>query len=284
MNAPARLGFRHALHPVNAGFELEPGIDALALHMGGELLHPAKVGFLMLQHLEPPAHPLGITLIHPGKVAREQACLLAARAGADFQNGGAGVGCIFRQQRDAQRLLHLGDTGLEGRDLILGQGLHLGVGQHRLGLGQIVQRAGVGGDFFGHRLQLGIFAADPRNLGGRGPGMKLRLEKLETLGDLGEFFQRNHGPGLADGHPAVKRASPGALPRTPGYLCQDEVAGLHLGPNIPGVRGLAPALSVGCAPSGKGRSAHRRHGRPRWRWRRWCHRGARPRQYRRRPC
>ncbi len=167
----------------------------------------------MLQHLEAPAHAFGMALIHPRQIAREERRLFAAGAGADFQDGGAGVGGILGQKGDAQRLLHPGDAGPEARQLVFGQRAHLGIGEHRLGLGQIVQRAAVGGNLVGDRFQRGIFTADPGDLGGGRTFVQLRLEKLEALGDLGEFFQRNHGRGVADGRGPVKGAKRGTPAR-----------------------------------------------------------------------
>ena len=56
------------------------------------------------------------------------------------------------------------DQGAQAGDFILGQCLHFGVGQHRLSLGQIIQRAAIGGDLVGHGAQVAVFARDFGNL------------------------------------------------------------------------------------------------------------------------
>ena len=168
----------------------------------------------MLQHLEAPSLALGVALVHPRQVAREKARLLAPGAGPDLQDRGARVRRILGQQRQPQRLFHPGDPGLQARDLLLGQGAHLGVGQHGLGLGQVVQRAAVCGDLLGNGLEVGILPGDLGDLGRRRPGLQPRLEELEPLGDLGKSVQGNHGRGCG----ALRRAGQGGLPpgRCPG--------------------------------------------------------------------
>ncbi len=205
--------------------ELEPGIDALALDPCGEFLDAAQVARLMLQHLEAPAPALGMALVHPRQIAREKARLLAPGAGPDLQDRGARVRRILGQQRQPQRLFHLGDPGLQARDLLLGERAHLRVGQHGLGLGQVVQRAAVGGDLLGHGLEVGIFPGDLGDLGRGRPGLQPRLEELEPLGDLGKSVQGNHGRGCG----ALRRAGQGGLPRgaapDPGIFGEEEAAG-----------------------------------------------------------
>ena len=106
----------------------------------------------MLQNLPCPAHTLGVALIHAHEITGKKRRLIAPGAGADFQNSRAGVGGIFRQKRQPQTVFHLRDAGLERGDFLLGQSLHIGISQHRLGLGQIGQSAGIGRDLLGHWL------------------------------------------------------------------------------------------------------------------------------------
>ena len=52
---PLRLGRRHPLHPVHAGFEFEPGEHASARHRGDDLLEAAGLALACRDHLHPPA-------------------------------------------------------------------------------------------------------------------------------------------------------------------------------------------------------------------------------------
>ena len=95
-----------------------------------------------------------------------------------------------------------------------------GISEDRLG--EIVQRLPIGTDFLDHRLQLGIFPADPRNLRRGRARVQLRFEKLEPFGDLRKFVQRNHARGVARMPVSVK----GHRFRPPPFqLCENIPAG-----------------------------------------------------------
>ena len=192
MDPPARFGFGHPLHAMDAGFVFQPGEDALALDPDRGFLDPAQFGFRQFQHLEIPALPLGIAAIHRQKVAREQGGFLAPGSGTNFDEGGAGVGGVFRQQRDAQSLFQIGQRGFQAADFILGQFAHVGIGQHQLRLGQTVAGSAPFGDLGDDGAQIGIFAADRGDFIGRGAGIQLCFEKLETLGDLDQAVFGQH--------------------------------------------------------------------------------------------
>ena len=100
MDAPAGLGRRHALHAVHAGFEFQMGKDALARHRGDDFLVAADLAVAGRDDLDPPAARGGIALIHAEQVAGEQRRLVAAGAGADFEDGVLVVGGILGQQQD----------------------------------------------------------------------------------------------------------------------------------------------------------------------------------------
>ena len=220
MDAPLRLGFRHALHPMHARFVFQPRKDALTLHMRRHVADAAQIAFLQLEYLEPPALLFGMALVHPQQVGGEKGGFLAARAGADFQDGRPGVGGIAGQQGQAQRLFHFGDARLQLRNLVFGQGPHVGVSQQRLAFGKVIQRAAVGNDLGHNRLEVAVFAAEGCNLGRGGACRKFCFEKLEALRDLGEFIKRNHvarfGPcvGAGQGAAAEDRKG-GCLPPSP---------------------------------------------------------------------
>ena len=84
----------------------------------------------------------GIALVHAEQVAGEQRRLVAAGAGADFEDGVLLVGGVLGQQQDLDVLLQRLDALLELRQLGLGQRPHLGigrlVGEHRLEIGMLL--------------------------------------------------------------------------------------------------------------------------------------------------
>ena len=200
-------GFRlgHPLHPMDARFKLQPRKDPLALDPRHGFLDPAEFGCREVHQIEPPALAFGIALIHPQKIAREKRRLLAPRPGADFQDRRPRICRILGQKRDPEPALHLGDARFQRGQLILGQRSHLGVRKHRLGLAQIGQGLPVSADLGHHRLQVGIFPAEGRNLGRRRASRQLRLEKFEAAHDLVEFFEWHHAGVMAADRRRVKR-------------------------------------------------------------------------------
>ncbi|EKD59702.1 MAG: hypothetical protein ACD_54C01183G0001 [uncultured bacterium] len=166
MHPALRLGFRHALHTVHAGFEFQLGEDTFALDVNRDILDAAKFAVLLFENLEGPAHFFGIALIHPQQISGEQRGFIATRAGADFEDRRAGVGGVFRQKRNLQPRFHFRDAGFQARQFIFGQFAHFRIGQHDFSFGQIIERAAISGDLIGHRLQIGIFARQCGDLGG----------------------------------------------------------------------------------------------------------------------
>ncbi len=210
VDATARLGLGHALDAVDAGFEFQPGEDALALDASHEFLDAAEVGQLFFEDLEAPAHALGVALVHLLQVGGEERCFLAAGAGADFQDRRAGVGGVLGQEGEAEGLFHLGDAGLEAGEFLFGEAAHLGVGEHRLGLVAVGEGLAVGGDLGHHGAEGGIFAGEVGDFGWGAAGVEAGFEEFEAGLDLGEFVERNHAGGfrLKDGEGQVVRPSP----------------------------------------------------------------------------
>ena len=102
VDAPARLGRRHALHAVHAGFEFQPRIDAGAAHGGDDLLVAADLALARREHLDLPAVQRGVALVHAEEVAGEERRLVAAGAGAHFEDGAAVVGRVARHEQHAK--------------------------------------------------------------------------------------------------------------------------------------------------------------------------------------
>ena len=157
MNPPLGFGRRYALHAMAAGFEFEFGIGALADDLGDDLLVAAHFALAFRQDFDFPALPFGVAGIHAKQVAGEQGRLVAARAGADFQENIALVVGVFRQQQLLQVDFNLRQLFPGAVCLVLGKRLHLRVGEHFLS---------------GFQVQFGLLEA---------------LVELDYRGDFGMF-------------------------------------------------------------------------------------------------
>src|SRR5574340_1064042 len=78
VDAPLRLGLRHALDAMRAALELEHGVRAVALDGEHALLDAAALVGADLELLPREAAPLGVALEHPREVARPEPGLVAA--------------------------------------------------------------------------------------------------------------------------------------------------------------------------------------------------------------
>src|SRR4029077_11622761 len=76
----------HALHAVHAGFIFELGEGAAAAHFGDEFLVTAHRAFARGHDIDLPELVCGVAVVHAEQVAGEQRPLVAAGAGADFEN------------------------------------------------------------------------------------------------------------------------------------------------------------------------------------------------------
>ena len=107
---PLRLGDRHALDAVHAAFEFELGVGALAVHFHHRVLDAAEIAVGARHQLGVPALQRAVARVHAEQIVGEQGRLVAARAGADFDDGGGGVGGILGQELDLQVVLELGEA------------------------------------------------------------------------------------------------------------------------------------------------------------------------------
>ena len=168
VDAPLRLGRRHPLHAMHAGFELETRIDAVAGHFGDDFLEAAHGALALGDGLDAPAPERGVALVHPVKVAGEERGLVAAGAGADLEDDAAVVGCVLGQQRDAQPMLQRLDALGQRRDLGFGERAHLGIrGGIREEPGEIGLLGLCGAQFRDggdERRELGLLARKPDDL------------------------------------------------------------------------------------------------------------------------
>src|SRR5690606_25230749 len=98
---------RYSLHPMGSRLELQPGIDAFALHPRDDLLVAALLAVAGADHLDLPALLLGIAGIHAEQVAGEQRRLVAAGAGTDLEEDVAAVVRVARYQQTLEPRLQL---------------------------------------------------------------------------------------------------------------------------------------------------------------------------------
>ena len=94
VDAALGLGLGHALHAMAAAFELQLAIDAFAFEAEDDFLEPAQFGGAHVEDFDLPAAVLGVVLVHFVEIAGEQGRLLAAGAGADFQDAAGAVGVL----------------------------------------------------------------------------------------------------------------------------------------------------------------------------------------------
>ncbi len=164
VDAPLRLGVRHALHPVHAGLELQLRERAAALHLGDDFLVAADAAFARRDHLDLPALQGREALVHPEQISGEQRSLVAAGAGADFQHHVAVVHGVLRQQRDADFLDQILDLRRQLVALGFRHGAHLGIGRgigdQRLGVGELLDGRTIGFDRFDQWRELGELTRD----------------------------------------------------------------------------------------------------------------------------
>ena len=185
VDASARFGARHPLHPMHTRFELEPGEDAAPGDRRDGLLVAADAGFADLHLFERPAPPLGVALVHAKQIGGEQAGLLAPRAGPHLKDGVAFVGVVLGQQENLDAALEIGQLLRQLGSLRLGQGPHfvidIGIADQvyqavDLGLGaaQVLDRPH-------DRRQLGVLLRQVDEAGRAGrvlfvqPGFQLRV-------------------------------------------------------------------------------------------------------------
>ena len=84
-----------------------------------------------------PALAFGKTRIHAENVAGKQGRLIAASAGANFENDATLVVRVFRQQQFLQINFQLRQPRLGSSNFLFGKFTHFRIAAHRLGFGQI---------------------------------------------------------------------------------------------------------------------------------------------------
>ena len=198
VHPPAGLRLGHALHAVHAGLELQPGIGPRAADHEVRLLDAAKLRLAVVQKLHGPAARGGIETVHPEQAVRKQGALLAAHAGTDLEDDILFVVRIMGQQQDSKLLLECGGALLCTCQLLLAQGLQLGVGLPGHQLRRILHiplRRAVGAVGCDDRSQLLLLAQPCRRLFRVGVKIRLLCAGAQLLVAVLDLFQLiQHAP------------------------------------------------------------------------------------------
>ena len=158
MEAPLGLGARHPLHAVAAGLEFQPRVGAETGNAGDDFLVAAKVVLAGADDFDLPAVAFGIARVHAEQVGGKQGGLVAAGAGAHFEEDVALVVRVFRQQQPLQFALQRIDPRVGIGQLGFGQFAHVRVGQQLARGGNVGFGLAEGQVLLDHRGQLGVFA------------------------------------------------------------------------------------------------------------------------------
>ena len=135
----AALGFGggHALHAVAAGFEAHAAVGVVALEAQHDFLVAAQLAFVGAHDLDLPAERGGVARVHACQIGGEQCRFVAARAGADFNEGIAFVVRVLGQQEALKLVFELRQFGFGGGNFFLCHLGHVGVVEHLARSGQI---------------------------------------------------------------------------------------------------------------------------------------------------
>jgi hypothetical protein len=180
VDAALGLGRGDTLHAVDAGLVLEQGVDAVAFDDGGDVLEAvADAGLGLREDLDLPAVLLGETEVHAEDLGDEEGGLVAAGAGAEFEDDVLLVVGILGQEQHLELLFDRGKARLEAGQLLLRHGAEVwvGLGEHGLGVGDGVADVAVLAELFDDGFEVAML------LGG---GLELLLVVDE--GGIGELL------------------------------------------------------------------------------------------------
>ena len=199
VDAPLALGRRHALHAVHAALPAQAAEGTFTPHGVDHLAVAALRALGGIDQLGLPAPLLGVAQVHAGDLFGEQRRLVAAGAGADFQDRVAVVIGVVRQQRGLQRGGGLLQRRFELRQLVPDHRHHVGI---LLGLqqGVVVVDLPVQGQPGLADLQL---LADPGVVAGRLAVLVLVLERIRR-----RQARRQGVVALAQGQHVLLQAAP----------------------------------------------------------------------------
>ena len=115
VDAALRLGGGNALDAVDAGFVLELGVDTFAFDDRGDVLEAvADAGLGLREDFDLPLVLLGEAEVHAEDFGYEESGLVAAGAGAEFEDDVLLVVGIFGQEEDLEGFLDGSELGFQG--------------------------------------------------------------------------------------------------------------------------------------------------------------------------
>src|SRR5229473_5459983 len=114
VNTALLFGGGNALDAVHAAFVLQLGINFVALNGGDDFFHSAKRRGRAFQDFDFPAQRFRVARIHTEEIAGEDGRLVAAGAGANFDDDAPFVIGIFREKQELELAL---DSFLACREL-----------------------------------------------------------------------------------------------------------------------------------------------------------------------
>ena len=163
VDAAVGLGGGDALNAVNAAFPLEGAVDVGAGNEENDFPKTAGFGGAGGKRFDRPAVGFGVAGVEAGEFGGEEGGFVTAGAGADFDDGVAGIGGVGREHQGEDLVIKFGEFSAEGDKFLFGKGAEVGV---RGGVGEKgfvfgdggggMGEAGVEGDEFGEFL---VFAA-----------------------------------------------------------------------------------------------------------------------------
>src|SRR6516162_11864219 len=129
MDTSRGLGIGHALDAMDARLELQSREGSAPGNLRDDLLEAALGAFACRQQFGLPAAPRGIALIHAIEIAGEQRRLVAAGAGADFEDDALLVHRVLGGERKADVVLERVALGFEQWLLLARDRAHGGLGR-----------------------------------------------------------------------------------------------------------------------------------------------------------
>ena len=160
VNASLALRFRHALHAVHAGFELQTREHAAPADVRDDLLVAAHLTLGHGRDLDAPL-PLGrVALIHAEQIPGEQRGFRTASARAYLDNGGAIIGLVLGQEHQLHPPFEIFETFAQFFGFRLRHLAHLrveiGVSQHLDGTFAFASRGTILAYSSDYRRQFGV--------------------------------------------------------------------------------------------------------------------------------
>ena len=195
MDAPLAFGLGHALHAMHAAFELHFRIDLVALHLELDFLVATSFGWGHVERLDLPLLLIGETRVHAEEVTCEDGGLVATGTGANLDDDVLVVGRVCRDEHELDVVFERRQLAFDAGDLLLCELLHLGIREHFLGLGQIVEVLHIGTRRLRERTLVGVFLRQSvvflliRQHGRVG---HLHLQLVISLADLDQLLSFQH--------------------------------------------------------------------------------------------